>query len=136
MVDPVERRGVERRVGRVIYHIMWYYILYCYFYSHYMVLNIVSFYPVVSESMKKEGKVTENLQKRHEAARSHYENLSTTVFINLKKPAWWQSCLRRCFLELALSALCHWGFDSCASFEFERWREFILKAKSAVRRVV
>ncbi len=29
----------------------------------------------------------------------------------------------------ALSALCHWGFDSCASFEIERWREFILKAK-------
>ncbi len=29
----------------------------------------------------------------------------------------------------ALSVLCHWGFDSCASFELERWREFILKAK-------
>ncbi len=35
----------------------------------------------------------------------------------------------------ALSALCHWGFDSCASFELERWREFILKDKKAGRRV-
>ncbi len=47
-------------------------------------------------------------------------------------PAWWQSCQRRCSgvnAPAALSALCHWGFDSCASLELQRWREFILETK-------
>ncbi len=33
------------------------------------------------------------------------------------RPAWWQRCLRRCggvYAPAAHSALCHWGFDSCA----------------------
>ncbi len=59
------------------------------------------------------------------------------VVLNAKK----KLCLPACVAEFskalfsgvnspaALSALCHWGFDSCASFELERWREFILKAK-------
>ncbi len=29
----------------------------------------------------------------------------------------------------ALSALCHWGFDSCARQEIERWKEFILQSQ-------
>ncbi len=33
------------------------------------------------------------------------------------------------YAPAVLSALCHWGFDFCASFELERWSEFILKAK-------
>ncbi len=31
----------------------------------------------------------------------------------------------------ALSALCHWGFESCASFELERWREFVLSQEGS-----
>ncbi len=52
-----------------------------------------------------------------------YTELPKELFCRVNAPA-------------VLSALCHKGFDTYASLEFERWREFIFKAKQAARRVV
>ncbi len=51
-----------------------------------------------------------------------------------RQPAWWQNFLRPCLTgasaPAALSALCHWGFDSCAPVSYSKGGENLFSKPS------